>query len=69
MTEAPPRRGKEKDDDYRARCRRWQRWSGQEPNVDLWSISDTEVAEYRAWAGTTKYHARRVEELSKLLES
>lgn len=63
----PPRRGKEKDDDYRSRCARWQKWWQQEPDVDLWSTSDTEVAEYRAWAGTTKYHAQRIKELSALL--
>lgn len=60
-------RKKESIADYHARCARWHRWLAQEPTVDLWLVDDTEVAEYRAWAGTTGLHRRRVEELMEMV--
>ena len=46
----------------------WHRWKQQEPLVDFMCVSDTEVAEYRAWAGTKGWHDRTVEELIALTE-
>lgn len=47
----------------------WHRWKQQEPLVDFMCVSDTEIAEYRAWAGTKGWHDRTVEELIALTES
>jgi hypothetical protein len=60
----PDRRSKESDDDYASRCFRWWAWRNQEPLVDLTNVSDTEVAEYRQWAGTKKHHDDLVKELT-----
>lgn len=63
MTTPPPPRPRESDSDYIARCHRWRSWLVQEPLVDLSSVSDTEVAEYRQWAGTKKAHDDLVKSL------
>lgn len=52
----PYRRPRESEADYAARCYRWSCWKRREPLVDLSYTSDTEVAEYRQWAGTKKHH-------------
>lgn len=62
----PPSHRKESPAQYRSRCARWRAWARQEPCVDLWSVEDTEVAEYRAWAGTRAAHDRTVEQLCDL---
>ena len=64
----PERRPKETDAKYTERRHRWRMWLAQEPCVNLWSVSETEVAEYRAWAGTTAYHNRVVAELVAIAE-
>lgn len=46
----------------------WEAWKRAEPLVDLSYISDTEVAEYRRWAGTAGWHNRTVEELISFAE-
>lgn len=56
MTNDPPRRPRESEADYESRGYRWKCWKTQEPLVDLSYVSDTEVAEYRQWAGTKKHH-------------
>lgn len=65
----PQRRKKESDAQYAARCHRWTVWKAQEPRPDHWYTDDTEVAEYRAWAGTTRLHERIVDELVALGDS
>jgi hypothetical protein len=45
---------------------RWERWRRAEPLVDLSCVSDTEVAEYRRWAGTTAHHNKVVSDLIKI---
>ena len=62
------RRKKETDAQYAARCHRWAMWERQEPRPDHWYTSDTEVAEYRAWAGTTALHERLVDDLMRITE-
>lgn len=52
----PSRRPREADHEYVSRCSRWKSWRDREPLVDLWNVSDTEVAEYRQWAGTKGHH-------------
>jgi len=53
---APDRRPRESDTEYAKRCYRWSSWKRREPLVDLSYTPDTEVAEYRQWAGTRKHH-------------
>mgnify|MGYP006934750851 CR=1 FL=1 len=48
------------------KAQRWAIWKSQEPLVDLMGVSETEVAEYRKWAGTTGWHDRIVDELVEL---
>lgn len=64
----PERRKKESDAQYATRCHRWKMWKQQEPRPDHSYTDDTEVAEYRAWAGTTKLHDRLVDDLIKIAE-
>lgn len=64
----PERRKKESDAQYAARCHRWRIWRQQEPRPDHWYTDDTEIAEYRAWAGTARLHNRIVDELVMLAE-
>lgn len=61
----PPKRPKETDAAHRARVARWTRWLAQEPRVDHWYTSDTEVAEYRAWADSTHWHNTLIERLTQ----
>ena len=61
----PDRRPRESESDHAARCYRWSSWKRQEPRVDLSYISDTEVAEYRQWAGTKKHHENLVESMTR----
>lgn len=65
---APVRRKRESEAQYTQRCRRWEVWKAQEPRPDHWYTDDTEVAEYRAWAGTTALHERIVDGLLELTE-
>ena len=46
----------------------WEAWKRAEPLVDLSYVSDTEVAEYRRWAGTKSYHDRVVWGLLRFAE-
>lgn len=59
----PQRRPRESEADYRSRCHRWRSWKAKEPLVDLSYVSDTEVAEYRQWAGTKGHHDGLVESM------
>lgn len=68
MPEDPPRRKLEPEGDYISRKVRWTNWFRREPCVDLSYISDTEVAEYRAWAGTKKYHDDWVRDVCRSFE-
>jgi hypothetical protein len=63
---SPPRRPRESDTDYAQRINRWRIWKEQEPLTDLFLATDTEAAEYRAWAGTRAHHDRTVRELIQM---
>ena len=48
------------------KAQRWEAWKAQEPLVDLSIVEETEVQEYRQWAGTRGWHDRMVEDLIEL---
>ena len=62
----PPKTPRETKEKYVARCSRWQAWFRQEPLVDLYYVEETEIQEYRAWAGTRKWHDQMVKELMEI---
>lgn len=48
------------------KLQRWAFWKSHEPLVDLSYVEETEVQEYRKWAGTKGWHDRIVEELMEV---
>lgn len=62
----PPKTPNETSKNYFTRRTRWQNWLSQEPLVDLYYIEETEIQEYRTWAGTKKWHDQIVKELMEL---
>lgn len=62
----PPKTPNETSKNYVARRTRWQAWARQEPLVDLCCVSETEVSEYRTWAGTKAFHDQIVKELMEM---
>lgn len=62
----PPKRPNESSKNYVARRTRWQAWSRQEPLVDLYYVEETEIQEYRTWAGTKAFHDKMVQELMEI---
>lgn len=69
QTTSPDKRKNESNAEYKSRCYRWNRWLQNEPLVDLYLVSDTEVAEYRKWARTTKRHEDTVNELMAIADN
>ena len=62
----PPKTPNETKEKYASRCSRWQTWARQEPLVDLYYVEETEIQEYRAWAGSRKWHDQIVQELMEI---